>query len=347
MFQIETATTIFELEFFHVQLNITSRCNMRCEHCRGAYCGAVDMLSDDFERLIAFASPHLISKAGGYLISGGEPLLHPKFKDFLIILRKQIRVNDFVTITTNGSFLDSEMLDFLEGLDFPDLRISISLDSTNPIRHNEFRHNPRAFDDAIRAIRLTSERSIQCMVRSTIQPDQFDELDQLADLAESLRADILSLSSIIPAGSAICNHCSFFDSESKRRLIERAVEMNKTRQITVDVNDPLSYIVNAEEGDTGVYGGCIAGIGAFSVEPDGTMLTCPLLPNQPIMNIIGASVEEIAEGYASSEFVHALIERQLTGKCGDCKLKFVCGGCRARAEGINGHYLAADPDCWI
>ena len=36
---------------------------------------------------------------------------------------------------------------------------------------------------------------------------------------------------------------------------------------------------------------------------------------------------------------------RLEGKCGMCPFNSVCGGCRARAYGLTGNYLAADPTC--
>jgi len=37
----------------------------------------------------------------------------------------------------------------------------------------------------------------------------------------------------------------------------------------------------------------------------------------------------------------------LEGKCGDCSYRYQCGGCRARAYGYFGDYLAPDPGCII
>jgi radical SAM protein with 4Fe4S-binding SPASM domain len=35
----------------------------------------------------------------------------------------------------------------------------------------------------------------------------------------------------------------------------------------------------------------------------------------------------------------------LTGKCGGCRFREVCGGSRARAYAVTGDYLASDPSC--
>ena len=348
MFNIETRTAVYKTKFFHAQINITSRCNMRCEHCRGAYEGAVDLSIDDFENLILFCNCHL-AEGAGYLISGGEPLLHPQFRDILKLLKKYLRDDCFIAVTTNGSFLDSELLDYVETLEIPKFRISISLDSINSKRHNLFRHCSYAFERAIQAIKLVSGRpNIKCLVRATIQKDQLNEVEKIACLVDSLGADVLSVSSIIPVGRALNKPGMYFDKSSKKELVELPEKiMKKYPRLEVDINDPLFYINSCSTGNGCEYGGCIAGIGSFSVEPTGVMLPCPVLPNQIIMNICGKSPKQMMNEYSNSPIIHSLLDRNLTGKCGNCKLRFSCGGCRARAEGIYGSYLAEDPDCWI
>lgn len=348
MLRIETDDAIYEVGFQHVQINVTARCNMRCEHCRGAYEDTTDLSVEDFTNLILFSRQH-IGERGGYLLTGGEPLLHPQFKELLTILSQHIGGSDFLSIATNGTFVTEKLLDYLNELSFSEIRISVSLDSVDPARHNLFRHAPRGYQDSVRAIRLISEREgVQCIVRATIQADQIAELGAMAELVKSLGADILSVSSIIPSGRARNRPEFEFGKEAKKALMNRVKELRgQCPQLVIDVNDPLAYIDTAYKGQCGEYGGCIAGIGTFSVEPDGTMLPCPLLHNQVIANVKGMSPEMMEQAYTNSPYIHALIERQLTDACGECELRFTCGGCRARAEAATGSYLGTDPDCWL
>ena len=348
MFEVETDTSIYEVAFTHAQINVTSRCNMRCEHCRGSYGGGErDLSVADFERVLMFSCQHL-GDGGGYLVSGGEPLLHPHFRELMTVLKGHFRQDSFVSITTNGAFLDADLLDFLQALNFPDLRISISLDSVDPERHDAFRHSSRAFEKAVNAIRMVAERrNIRCIVRATLQNDQLQELEPMLDLASSLGARILSVSSVIPVGRAVGKPEMSFGQAAKKQLIESAIALNRQdRKTKLDVNDPLAYVFGACETKCGEYGGCIAGIGTFSLEPDGSMFPCSVLPGQVILNIGDKTPEQILTAYTTSPIVHALIERRLSGKCGDCELRFSCGGCRARAFGVHGDYLGEDPDCW-
>lgn len=339
MFEVETEEAIFDMEFCHVQVNITSRCNMRCEHCRGAYSDFkdVDLAVEDFQALAEFSCRHM-SDGCGFLISGGEPLLHPRFNDIIRALKKHVKKSAFLSLTTNGLILNTRHLEMLKSLEFPEVRVSISLDSVDSVRHNAFRHHPRAFKNALRAIKLASSTDgIKCLVRASIQKDQLGEVEKLADLAEAHGAKVLSIASIIPVGNALKRSCLYFDRDTKKELIEMVATLRKRHTgIMIDVNDPLAYVANMKTGEEGEYGGCIAGIGTFSVEPDGSMLPCPVLPNQAIMNIIGKTPDEMTREFSQSTFVRALVGRKLKGKCGSCKLRFTCGGCRARAPNGTG-----------
>ncbi|EKE21780.1 MAG: radical SAM protein [uncultured bacterium] len=353
MLRIETDDEILELFLCHAQINITTDCNMRCKHCRGAYEDkeVVNIGLADFRNILLFTREHL-GEGAGYLISGGEPLKHPQFRELMIELSNYPKAGEFVTITTNGSLLKDSTLDFLQSLNFPELRISVSLDSSSQEIHDEFRGFNKAYQRAIQAIRLIGKRDgIRGIVRATIRQEQLDELFDIAMIAHSCGADALSVSSIIPSGTALRDPSLFFTAETKKKLSDMIKELREEfkGRMTIDLNDPLAYI-DSESVSCGCedeYGGCIAGIGTFSVEPDGVMLPCPLLPNHPIMNCLGKSSEEILTGYISSPFILELIQRNLKGKCGKCRMRFSCGGCRARAAYASGDYMGEDPDCWF
>lgn len=347
MFEVNTEDSIYQIEFCHLQVNITSSCNMRCEHCRGDYSGRTNLSLKDFNAVLDFAENNVQENAP-FLISGGEPLLHPNFKEIMVLLKE--RGFAFVSITTNGSFLTPELLDFLDQLNFKNLRVSISLDSLYREDHNKFRNNPRAYDDAINAIKLVSKYPrIMGIVRATIKKNQLSQVPEIVDLVYSLGANVFSVSSIIPVGRAKGNKSLEFDAKSKKKLIQTIEGLkDKYPSLIMDVNDPLRCLIKKprEDWPDNVFGGCIAGIGSFSVEPDGVLLPCPLMHNQIITNICGKNGEEILTTYSSSKVIHNLLKRNLKGKCKNCKLKNVCGGCRARAESFTGDYLDSDPECF-
>ncbi|HEY5626153.1 MAG TPA: SPASM domain-containing protein, partial [Dehalococcoidia bacterium] len=64
--------------------------------------------------------------------------------------------------------------------------------------------------------------------------------------------------------------------------------------------------------------------------------------------LVGGNVRErpFAEIYRDAPLFRELRDPDLLkGKCGECDFRTVCGGSRARAYGVTGDYLAADPSC--
>ena len=88
--------------------------------------------------------------------------------------------------------------------------------------------------------------------------------------------------------------------------------------------------------------GCLAGTGVCFVSHKGEVFPCGYLPVKA-----GSVLEQdVADIWRSSAVFQRLRQPDLlTGKCGRCGFKGVCGGCRARAFHEFGDYLAAEPFC--
>lgn len=67
---------------------------------------------------------------------------------------------------------------------------------------------------------------------------------------------------------------------------------------------------------------------------------------EKIVDLKKLSLEQAKKEYVLSEVIKNLFNRNLKGKCASCKLKRLCGGCRAVAAGINGDYLGEDVTCF-
>jgi radical SAM protein with 4Fe4S-binding SPASM domain len=88
--------------------------------------------------------------------------------------------------------------------------------------------------------------------------------------------------------------------------------------------------------------GCLAGTGAGFVLHRGEVFPCGYLPVSA-GNIRQQRFTEIWQG--SPLFAELRDPDLLTGKCGVCQFKALCSGCRARAYGMTGDYLAEEPFC--
>jgi len=349
--EVETEDTIYEIEFGQVQIEITGRCNMRCQHCRAAHQPKQDMPTEQIVKIIRFArrfSPNYKE----IILSGGEPLMHHDFFDVL----KQVRENggEFITLTTNGSLLTSEHLALIKDLSFQRFVLSVSLDNLDPNKHDEFRAHKGAFLKAVDALRLVAESNLPNVVasmRSTIQAMQIDEMERMVRFAEEIGCKRVSFSAIHPAGKAIERDDLWMSKEQKLAFIKEVYRLKKLfPDLNVTTNDPLKCLLRGKNdlGQNGelVFDGCGAAAITFNVNSDGTMTPCALL-DIPMMKVFPLTIEEITERYRENPIVKNMLAMNLKGKCGSCQMKYQCGGCRARALIQKGDYLEEDPHCWV
>lgn len=79
-----------------IQIEVTTKCNLTCFYCTGRHLPQKDMTLETFQQILhdtpSYQPIHLQGE--------GEPLLHPKFSEFLRLARETKRQ---VTTTTNGT----------------------------------------------------------------------------------------------------------------------------------------------------------------------------------------------------------------------------------------------------
>ena len=219
--EIETDEAIYQVEFAQVQIEITGRCNMRCEHCRADYEAKKDMPIGQVIKVIRFArqfSPNYKE----VVVSGGEPLLHRRFSEVLQAVREN--GGEFITLTTNGYFFGKQHLDLIERLEFKRFILSVSLVSLDVADHDSFRKTPGAFEHALKAIKLIVSRNlpnVMTSVRTTIRPHQIDQMSDIVDFVHRLGCNRSSFSAIHPAGRSIERPDLWMTREQKHRFIEQ------------------------------------------------------------------------------------------------------------------------------
>lgn len=86
----------------------------------------------------------------------------------------------------------------------------------------------------------------------------------------------------------------------------------------------------------------MAGNGFCFISHVGEVFGCGFLP------VAAGDIrkQRFKEIYQNSPlFLSLRNHRLLKGKCGVCKYKAMCGGCRARALSVHGDYLGEEPFC--
>ena len=92
-------------------------------------------------------------------------------------------------------------------------------------------------------------------------------------------------------------------------------------------------------------GGCTAGRTSICLGPDGNVIPCVFMPDRIMGNIKEARLGEIFRNNPWRDLLSDRSERQ--GNCGDCKDRYYCGGCRARAQSYLNRMDHSDPGCIV
>jgi len=171
--------------FIHCNLQITHRCNFRCQICdfwKKPYAPADELSLADI-RLIG----RKLNRLGTLILSlaGGEPLIRDDICDIITALN---RANHFPILITNGWFVNETLArDILRaGLQ----EISVSIDYRDPARHDAQRGRPGAWDRAVRALDLLNrhrpDRRNRVHMISVLMDDNLEEIEPLILLARDL-----------------------------------------------------------------------------------------------------------------------------------------------------------------
>lgn len=111
------------MKFTKIYVEITNICNLNCSFCSKDNRKLKEMTTNEFEHILREIKPYTNTI---YLHLKGEPLLHSKLKDILLLTKKY---NINVRITTNGTLL-KEKYNILK--EFDNIKqINISLHSEN------------------------------------------------------------------------------------------------------------------------------------------------------------------------------------------------------------------------
>jgi AdoMet-dependent heme synthase len=117
-----------------ISWNVTARCNLKCAHCNinAGERKDIDELSTDGAKLLM----HQIAEVSKPLLilSGGEPLLR---KDIFELIRYGTERGLKMAMGSNGMLIDDAVARKLK--DAGITTVSISLDSSTPELHDQFR----------------------------------------------------------------------------------------------------------------------------------------------------------------------------------------------------------------
>lgn len=303
----------------HFQIELTSRCNERCVHCYIPH----ERKIDDIDPKLFYTVLKQCRDIGvlALTLSGGEPMLHPNFIDFL---RKAKEYDFSINILSNLTLLTDDIIAEMKANRLSS--VQVSLYSMNSDVHDAITKSPGSFTKTRDAILKLIENDIPLQISCPVMKQNkkcFIDVAKWAE-AQKVRADPdyimmarynhttdnldnrLSLSEVGDIISDIIKS----DTDYETRLIES----DFTEEIKKDIsNDPLCGV-------------CISSI---CMVANGNIYPCAGWQDYVCGNVNETPLKDIWDSSPKVQYLRNLRKKDLP-ECIDCEDRHFCAVCMVR-----------------
>jgi len=345
---------------FLVVWDITTTCNLHCKHC---YANAGTALTTELTTDEVKQAIDKLDRAAVPIIafSGGEPLVR---KDIFELVSYAIEKGIFVAIATNGTLITKEKAREMKqaGIQFA----QISLDGATATTHDAFRGTNGVFERTIQGIQNCVHEGLFVNVATTATKDNYTEIPRIITLCEQLNVNWFMIYNFIPTGRGefiVQNDLTPYERERLLKELWKKLKNGSTvnvlstapqfarvaleAEIANDQKIIPTHFANPSLGGqllnlAEFIGGCGCGRFYCAIRADGNIEPCVFFP----LKIGNIKEDDFKELWTKNPILAELRNKDaLEGNCGHCDYRYYCGGCRARAYGYTGNYLAPDPGC--
>jgi radical SAM protein with 4Fe4S-binding SPASM domain len=353
--------------------NITRTCNLRCVHCYSDSMAARYPGELEWEQMQAVVKDLAAYQIPSLLLSGGEPLIHPRFFD-LVDFATEAGLK--LTISTNGTLITPEKAALLKAANVA--YVGISLDGIGEI-HDQFRGKEGAFKAAVEGFAACHAVGQKTGLRLTLTRHTVTDIEHILDFIEEQEIQRVCFYHLVPSGRG--SGLQILHPEESRQAIDtliarveqwhRAGVHRELLTVTQPADGP--YLLHRMERENHPNleaarqllswnggGANSSGRGIANIDTQGNVHPDQFWQDVQLGNVKQTPFSEIWEGqHAPSAVKLAEIrsiglltqaERQakIQGACGDCRWFDLCGGgFRTRAAAVNGHIWGSDPGCYL
>ena len=314
-------------------LELLPLCNMNCDMCY------VKLSREEMEakgRLrskeewIALAEEMKEQGVLFLLLTGGEPLLYPGFKELYIHL---IQMGMIITINSNGTLIDEGWADFFGT--YKPRRINITLYGKDAETYESLCHYKKGFESTLQGIRLLKSRNVDVKLNGSLTKANRMDAQQLVRIAEDLQVPIHIDTYMYPASRE--RDCGFQEDsrldakEAAKAKLEIAKHMlNERYEEYCEHMEVLGNVSAPDNIESSVS--CRAGRSSFVITWQGKMMPCVML-SSPQFDVF-------EEGFVScwKKMVEAVNKIRISEKCAACARRNVCQTCAACALLETGTY---------
>lgn len=323
---------------------LTSRCNFDCKMCyihRRAHDSAALSAEKNAKWWLSLAEECCKEGMLLLLITGGEPLLRPDFREIYEGCRKQ---GLMVSINTNGSLLDKKMVDFLAK--DPPARMNLTLYGASRETYGALCGQPEAYDRVIHAILALKEAGVLLKLNYSITPQNRHDAQKIYAFARQHELALQAASYMFPPvraceqgsctserltpGQAALEKMNYdrsrFSPEELRERWEKLLDGKNVPDPQQECQDLPTERIR-----------CRAGSCTFWTTWDGKLRPCGMM-TQPEAELVPGDF------HAAWQRIRTLREEiMVPAKCTACKMRNACDQCPALCWAETGSFTGV-PD---
>lgn len=206
---------------------LTARCNLDCRMCyihkrendRAALAG--ELTASEWLRLA-----EVCQRSGTLLLllTGGEPLLRPDFREIYTGCR---RLGLMVSINSNATLMDGSMVDFLAA--DPPSRVNITLYGASPETYGALCGDPGAYQRAVGGILALKEAGVLVKLNFSVTPYNQQDLERVCAFAGENGLALQAASYMFPPVRACESGCFAPDRLTAREAAQAQLRYDRGR----------------------------------------------------------------------------------------------------------------------
>lgn len=320
---------------FEGSIDLTYRCNNNCRHC-WLWIGEN---SPEKKRELDFGQwKRIFDDARNmgtreWVISGGEPMLHPEFSEIFDYLTGR---SITYTLNTNGTMITPEIAEMMKRKGSK----MVALYGADPEIHDHITREPGSFEKAMKGFSLLKEHGAGFTVQVVPMKDNFFQLDRMMELAGKL-----SPSYRIGTSWLFYSSCR---SEAVNREIE-GQRLTPEQVVALDLPNPgyeskykiLNKAENSGEIENRLLYKCVSTRNSFHVDPYGGMANCIFIKDPGLRyDLLKGAFEEGWEKFIPDIGNRVRGGDEYERNCGSCEKRDSCSWCPVYSWLEHGRYSA-------
>ena len=340
-----------------IDLDITSKCNLRCSYCYFFTSEGDTGIDLPLEEWLNFFEECNRNAVMEVCLSGGEPLIRKDFRELVDgVVKNRMRFS----VLSNGTLINDDIIEYLKSTKRCN-SFQVSIDGPGPDSHDRFRGDG-SFNKALTGLRTLMKHDMPATVRVTIHKHNVNKLDEIAELL----LDDVGLPSFSTNSASHVGLCRQNEADVQLSIDEYSYAMEKLLQLKKKYNGRLGAqagpqasaehwlkvekaIADGKESldQCGFLRSCGGVFANMAVRSDGTMVPCTQINHIDLGKINQVDLKEVWTNHPELKRLRERRDMSLGDfeYCKGCKYMSYCrGGCPALAYNLTGDENKPSPD---